>query len=92
MWGLRGLLRGFLLRAVVVSVLTLFVAGVPVRVFAVATADEARAAVDGAVEQAAGGLLKELDAVAERVGRAWPRGVSAVEAVGEDREKRCLRK
>jgi AbrB family looped-hinge helix DNA binding protein len=39
-----------------------------------------------------GGLLKELDAVAEKVGKAWPKGVSAVEAVGEDREKQCLRK
>jgi hypothetical protein len=26
------------------------------------------------------------------LGRTWPKGVSAVEAVGEDREKRCLRK
>jgi hypothetical protein len=24
------------------------------------------------------------------LGRAWPRGVSAVEAVGEDGEKRCV--
>jgi AbrB family looped-hinge helix DNA binding protein len=44
------------------------------------------------VPVSASGLLKELDAVAERVGKAWPKGVSAVEAVGEDREKRCLRK
>ena len=32
-------------------------------------------------------LLKELDAVAERIGEAWPKDVSAVEAVREDREK-----
>ena len=44
------------------------------------------------VPVSAGGLLKELDAVAERVGKVWPRGVSAVEAVDEDREKRCLKK
>jgi AbrB family looped-hinge helix DNA binding protein len=44
------------------------------------------------VPVSAGGLLKDLDAVAEKVGKAWPKGVSAVEAVGEDREKRCLRK
>jgi len=44
------------------------------------------------VPVSADGLLKELDAVAERVGKAWPRGVSAVDAVREDREKRCLRK
>ena len=67
------MLRGFLLCAVVVSGLILS-AGVPVRVFAVATTDEARAAVDGAVEQAAGGLLKELDAVAERVGKGLAEG------------------
>jgi bifunctional DNA-binding transcriptional regulator/antitoxin component of YhaV-PrlF toxin-antitoxin module len=44
------------------------------------------------VPVSAGGLLKELDAVAEKVGKAWPKGVSAVEAVSKDREKRCLRK
>jgi hypothetical protein len=44
------------------------------------------------VPVSADGLLKELDAVAERVGKAWQKGVSAVEAVGEDRGKRCLRK
>jgi len=33
-------------------------------------------------------LLKELDTVAEDVGRSWPRGVSAVEAIREDRERR----
>lgn len=31
-------------------------------------------------------LLGELDAVAEEVGEAWPRGFSAVEAIREDRE------
>jgi hypothetical protein len=40
-WGLRGLLRGFLLSFVVLG-LTLFVVGVPVCVFAVAGVDEAR--------------------------------------------------
>jgi AbrB family looped-hinge helix DNA binding protein len=44
------------------------------------------------VPVSASGLLKELDAVAEKVGKAWPKGVSAVEAISEDREKRCLRK
>jgi AbrB family looped-hinge helix DNA binding protein len=38
------------------------------------------------------GLLKELDAVAEEVGKTWPKGVSAVEAVREDREKRWRKK
>lgn len=38
------------------------------------------------------GLLEELDAVAEEVGKAWPKGVSAVEAVREDREKRWRKK
>ena len=33
-------------------------------------------------------LLKELDVVAEDIGRSWPKGVSAVEAIREDREKR----
>ncbi len=32
-------------------------------------------------------LLKELDAVAEEVGKTWPKGLSAVEAIKEDREK-----
>ncbi|MCK4478514.1 AbrB/MazE/SpoVT family DNA-binding domain-containing protein [Candidatus Bathyarchaeota archaeon] len=38
------------------------------------------------------GLLEELDAVSEEVGRTWPKGVSAVEAVKEDREKRWQKK
>lgn len=33
-------------------------------------------------------LLDELDAVAEEVGKVWPKDVSSVEAVREDREKR----
>jgi len=37
-------------------------------------------------------LLKELDAVAEKIGGAWPRGISAVEAIREDREKQWSRK
>jgi len=37
-------------------------------------------------------LLEELDAVAEDVGRSWPKDVSAVEAVREDREKLWRRK
>jgi len=45
------LLRGFLLLTVVVLVLMLSVAAMPVRVFAVATADEALAAIDGAQAQ-----------------------------------------
>ena len=40
----------------------------------------------------AGGLLKELDEVAEQIGKTWPREVSAVEAIREDREKRWLKK
>jgi len=32
-------------------------------------------------------LLRELDDVAERIGEVWPEGVSAVQAVREDREK-----
>ena len=32
-------------------------------------------------------LLKELDAVAEKIGEAWPEDVSAVEAVRGNREK-----
>jgi len=39
------------------------------------------------VPVSADGLLKELDSMAERIGEAWPKGVSAVEAVREDREK-----
>ncbi|MEM2882672.1 MAG: AbrB/MazE/SpoVT family DNA-binding domain-containing protein [Candidatus Bathyarchaeia archaeon] len=31
------------------------------------------------------GLLEELEEVAERVGRVWPKGVSSVEAIREDR-------
>jgi len=38
------------------------------------------------------GLLEELDAVAGEVGKTWPKGVSAVEAVREDREKRWRKK
>jgi len=38
------------------------------------------------------GLLEELDAVSKEVGRTWPKGVSAVEAVKEDREKRWQKK
>ena len=34
-----------------------------------------------------GDLLEELDAVAEEIGKTWPKAVSAVEAVREDREK-----
>lgn len=37
-------------------------------------------------------LLNELDAVAEDVGRTWPKGVSAVKAVREDREKEWRKK
>jgi len=37
-------------------------------------------------------LLKELDAIAEKIGEAWPRGVSAVEAVRADREKQWSKK
>jgi len=33
-------------------------------------------------------LLKELDTVAEEVGRSWLKGVSAVEAIRKDRERR----
>jgi len=32
-------------------------------------------------------LLEELDTVAENIGEAWPKDVSAVEAVRQDREK-----
>lgn len=37
-------------------------------------------------------LMAELDAVAEEIGKTWPKEVSAVEAVREDREKRWLKK
>jgi len=37
-------------------------------------------------------LLRELDATAEKVGEAWPKGISAVDAVREDREKRWSKK
>ena len=37
-------------------------------------------------------LLKELDSVAEEVAKTWPRGVSAVEAIKEDRDKRWQKK
>jgi len=58
------LLRGFLLLTVVVLVLMLSVAAMPVRVFAVATADEARAAIDGAQAQ----IITCYGAVAEAEG------------------------
>jgi len=35
-----------------------------------------------------GSLLRELDVVAEKIGKSWPKGVSAVEAIREDRERR----
>ena len=38
------------------------------------------------------GLLGRLDALAEEIGEAWPKGVSAVEAVRRDREERWSRK
>lgn len=37
-------------------------------------------------------LLEELDAVAEEIGEAWPKDVSAVEAVRQDREKQWSKK
>jgi len=37
-------------------------------------------------------LLEELDAVAGEIGGAWPKDVSAVEAVRQDREKQWSRK
>jgi len=37
-------------------------------------------------------LLKELDKVAEDIGKTWPTEVSAVKAVREDRERRWLKK
>lgn len=58
------MLRGFLVRSVVVLGLMLFVVDVPVRVFAVATADEAQAAVDGAQAQ----IITCYGAVAEAEG------------------------
>jgi len=32
-------------------------------------------------------LLKELDLIAENIGSSWPKGVSAVDSIKEDREK-----
>jgi len=37
-------------------------------------------------------LLRQLDAMAEKIGEAWPEGISAVEAVREDREKEWSKK
>jgi len=37
-------------------------------------------------------LLKELDKVAEEIGKTWPKEVSAVEAIREDREKQWSKK
>ena len=37
-------------------------------------------------------LLEELDAVAEEIGEVWPKDVSAVDAVRQDREKRWSKK
>jgi len=37
-------------------------------------------------------LLEELDVVAGEIGEAWPKGVSAVEAVRQDREKQWSKK
>jgi len=37
-------------------------------------------------------LLEELDAVAGEIGEAWPKDVSAVEAVRQDREKHWSKK
>jgi AbrB family looped-hinge helix DNA binding protein len=37
-------------------------------------------------------LINELNAVAEDVGKSWPKEVSAVEAIREDREKPWRRK
>ena len=74
------MLRGFLLLTVVVLVLMLSVAAMPVRVFAVATVDEAWAAVDGAQAQiitcygtvaqaeSAGGNVTELARVLNEAG------------------------
>lgn len=39
-----------------------------------------------------GDLLRELDDAAAEIGKAWPKRVSAVEAVREDREKQWLKK
>lgn len=33
-------------------------------------------------------LLRELDNAAEEVGKSWPKRISAVEAIREDRERR----
>lgn len=81
------MLRGFLLLTVVVLVLMLSVAAMPVRVFAVATADEAQAAVDGVQAQiitcygavveaeGAGGNITELAGVLNEAGAllSWAR-------------------
>lgn len=37
-------------------------------------------------------LMKEFDTVAGEIGETWPKEVSAVEAIREDREKRWLKK
>ena len=37
-------------------------------------------------------LLKELDAIAAEISESWPKDVSAVEAVRQDREKRWQKK
>ncbi len=37
-------------------------------------------------------LLRELDTVAEKIGNVWPKGVSAVDAIREDREKSWSKK
>jgi len=37
-------------------------------------------------------LMAELDAAAEEIGKMWPKEVSSVEAVREDREKRWSKK
>jgi bifunctional DNA-binding transcriptional regulator/antitoxin component of YhaV-PrlF toxin-antitoxin module len=37
-------------------------------------------------------LMKELDSVAKDIGRAWPKGKSAVEVVREERDKQWPRK
>jgi len=85
------LLRGFLVYAVVVLVLMLSVAAMPVRVFAVATADEARAAVDGvqaqiitcygavAETERAGGNVTELADVLNEAGVSLSRARVAFE-------------
>jgi hypothetical protein len=78
------LLRGFLLRAIVVLLLMLFVVGVPVRVFAVAGVDEARViACYGAVVEAegAGGNVTELAGVLDEAGVLLSRARAAFERV-----------